>query len=189
VPKRHWLRHHAETGQASPLRPARNDVASGAALGAALLSLMQERLLALPAGEAIRDRVMAGSSAGHFGELPDPMVDAHLSIPVALSGAEADGAADLPTSSGVSMAGCGFPAGLCVSGEDTAAARLVARSSGDRLAFHRARATLRASIRAVCHHRASSGDRWSSRWCNRHKGTANSSLTLRPRADFWANRR
>ena len=39
------------------------------------------------------------------------------------------------------------------------------------------------------HHAASSPQRWSSRWCPRHSGTVNSSLTLRPSARLCAKRR
>ncbi len=47
---------------------------------------------------------------------------------------------------------------------------------------HSARAAMAGSSPAVFHHPASSPQRRISRWCPRHNGTANSSLTWRPSA-------
>jgi hypothetical protein len=41
------------------------------------------------------------------------------------------------------------------------------------------------AIRAVFHHSRSLRERWSSRWCSRHSGTVNSSLTLRPKGWYF----
>ena len=46
---------------------------------------------------------------------------------------------------------------------------------------HSARAGTVGSMPAFRHHAASSPQRWTSRWCPRHNGTVNSSLTLRPK--------
>ncbi len=51
---------------------------------------------------------------------------------------------------------------------------------------HSARAAPDGSTPALLHHAASSPQRCTSRRCPRHKGTVNSSLTLRPRARLWA---
>jgi hypothetical protein len=53
----------------------------------------------------------------------------------------------------------------------------------------RERAITVGSTPAFLHHAASSPQRWTSRWCPRHNGTVNSSLTLRPRARLCAKRR
>jgi hypothetical protein len=45
------------------------------------------------------------------------------------------------------------------------------------------------STLSCCHHFSSSPHWCSSRWCVRHSGTVNSSLTLRPSARCWANLR
>ena len=58
-----------------------------------------------------------------------------------------------------------------------------------RVASQSSRAIWIGSIRAVFHHSGSLRARWSSRWCRRQSGTVNSSLTLRPKARFWAKRR
>ena len=54
---------------------------------------------------------------------------------------------------------------------------------------HSARAVTLGSTPALLHHAASSPQRWTSRWCPRHNGTVNSSLTLRPSARLCMNRR
>ena len=54
---------------------------------------------------------------------------------------------------------------------------------------HSARAATVGSIPTACHHAASSPWRCTSRWCPRHKGTVNSSLTLRPSARLCVKRR
>src|SRR6516164_7741732 len=51
------------------------------------------------------------------------------------------------------------------------------------------RAAAVGSIPAFFHQLASSPQRWTSRWCPRHSGTVNSSLTLRPIVIDWAKRR
>ena len=53
---------------------------------------------------------------------------------------------------------------------------------------HSARAVMLGSMPAFFHQTASSPQRCTSRWCPRQRGTTNSSLTLRPSADDWANR-
>jgi hypothetical protein len=49
-------------------------------------------------------------------------------------------------------------------------------------AFKPERVTASGSIPVFCHHDPSLLQRWTSRWCARHSGTVNSSLTLRPSA-------
>ena len=54
---------------------------------------------------------------------------------------------------------------------------------------HSARAVTVGSILFLSHQAASSPHRWISRWCPRHTGTVNSSLTFLARARLCANRR
>jgi hypothetical protein len=54
---------------------------------------------------------------------------------------------------------------------------------------HSTRAAALGSIAVLIHQAASSLQRWTSRWCPRHSGTVNSSLTLRPSARDCAKRR
>ena len=54
---------------------------------------------------------------------------------------------------------------------------------------HRTRAAAVGSIPIFSHQPPSSPQRCASRWCPRHSGTVNSSLTLRPSAGDRANRR
>src|SRR6266568_6944058 len=59
----------------------------------------------------------------------------------------------------------------------------------ERVSFQSFSAVPSASMPRFDHQSASLPARWSSRWCNRHSGTVYSSLTLRPSARTWANRR
>ena len=52
---------------------------------------------------------------------------------------------------------------------------------------HNFRAATVGSIPDFRHHATSSPQPWTSRWWPRHKGTVNSSLTLRPSARLWLN--
>ena len=50
---------------------------------------------------------------------------------------------------------------------------------------HKTRAATVGSIPDFRHHATSSPQPWTSRWWPRHRGTVNSSLTLRPSARLW----